>query len=364
MTRYSDLVFSGGRACAAVALLLAVGCSGNEVVSPTAETPLASAPADSIGAIPPDSSTGGTGDSIPVPIDSTALPPVDSSGVDSATMEPVITATGTQLGIPHGAFNTRAANMTPLLNGTMQGIAPEYLMSDLAMIRAKGGRMILKMHGGPDHLVQNGDGTFSFTKWKALADRYRKYDFRSYVADGTLMGHYLIDEPQNPKKWGGKAIPHSMVEAMAKYSKQVWPTLPTIARARPTWLAQATFSYVYLDAGWFQYEYRMGDLAALLAADVAAAKRKGLGLVSGMNVLDGGNGSSGRRGWTSSKYMMSATEIRNYGTTILKQSYVCGFLSWTYSYQGADYFGTTAVKSALTDLATLAKGHLRTSCRQ
>jgi hypothetical protein len=279
-------------------------------------------------------------------------------------MDPVITATGTQPGIPHGAFNTRAGSMTPVLNGTMQGIGPEWLMSDLAIIRAKGGRMILKMHGGLDTMVQNRDRTFSFTKWKALADRYRKYDFRSYVADGTLMGHFLIDEPQNARKWGGKVIPHSMVEAMAKYSKDVWPTLPTIARARPTWLAQATFRYVYLDAGWFQYESPMGNVATLLAADVAAAKSKGLGLVGGINVLAGGNGSSGLTGWKAGKFMMSAAEIRNYGTTILKQSYVCGFLSWTYSYQGASYFSTTAVKSALTDLAALAKAHMKTSCIQ
>lgn len=347
----------------ALGFMLVVGCAGSDAVGPDIESPTAIAPADSTATIPTDSASGAP-DTTLVPPDSTALPPVDSIAIDSTTMEPVIIATGTHRGIAFGAYNMRSQYLTSVLNATMQGIWPDFLMGDLVIARAKGGRMILKMHGGPDDLVQNADGTFSLTKWRALADRFKKYDFSSYITDGTLMGHFLIDEPQNPAKWGGKTIPHATVEAMAKYSKQLWPKLPTFARVRPTWLAKATFTYVYLDAGWVQYAARFGSVPTFIAAEVAAAKSKGLGVVTGMNVLDGGNGSSGVAGWSRGKYAMSATEIRNYGTALLNQSYVCGFYNWTYLDMGAAYFARPAILSALTDLSTKAKGHIKISCRQ
>jgi hypothetical protein len=261
-------------------------------------------------------------------------------------------------------YNMRASSMNSTLNGTMQGIWPEFLMADLQGIRAKSGRMILKMHGGPDEQVQNSDGTFSLAKWKALADRFRKYDFSSYIADGTLMGHFLIDEPEHAAKWGGKTIPHATVEEMARYSKQIWPDLATIARTTPSWLAKSSINYVYLDAGWVQYVHHWGDIPSLMATEVAAAKRKGLGVIAGLNILDGGDGSSGLKGWLPNHYMMTATEIRNHGNAIMNESYICAFLSWTYIYQGTEYVTRPDVDRALTELANKAKAHARTSCRQ
>lgn len=350
-------------------LFLLGACDGSDAVSPETEVPAVAAPADSTAALPTDStavpdSTVVPPDSTTLPPDSTALPPIDSTAIDSATMEPVIISTGSQRGIAFGAYNMRSSQLTPLLHSTMQGVWPDFLMGDLVTAKAKGGRMILKTHGGPDELVQNADGTFSLSKWKALAYRYKKYNFNSYITDGTLMGHFLIDEPENAAKWGGKTIPYSTIEEMARYSKQLWPTLHTFARVRPTWLAKAPFSWVYLDAGWVQYASRFGNPSTFIAAEVAAAKSKGLGVMTGMNILDGGNGSSGVAGYMRGKWAMSATEIRTYGTALLGQSYVCGFISWTYLYTGATYFARTAIKSALTDLMYKAQAHVRTSCRQ
>ena len=364
MTSIRNL-FSGTTSVLAIAPLLGMlllgGCGGSDAVSPTVDAPAASAPADSAATLPTDST---------IALPDTTLPPDsttatgDSTAIDSTTMEPVIISTSSHRGIAFGAYNMRSSQLTPLLHSTMQGVWPDFLMGDLVAAKAKGGRMILKMHGGPDDLVQNDNGTFSLTKWKALAYRYKKYNFASYITDGTLMGHFLIDEPENAAKWGGQTIPHATVEAMAKYSKELWPTLPTFARVRPTWLAKATFNYVHLDAGWVQYASRFGDPAAFIAAEVAAAKSKGLGVMTGMNILDGGNGSSGVPGYMKGKWAMSATEIRNYGTAMLNQSYVCGFINWTYLYTGATYFARTAIKSALTDLMYKAQSHVKTSCRQ
>ena len=365
MISYRNLFFGGTSVLTmapVLGLLLLGGCSSSDAVSPSSEAPTASAPADSA-AIPTDSTVAVPDTTIVTP-DSTVAPPVDSTAIDSTTMEPVIISTGTQRGIAFGAYNMRSAQLTPLLNSTMQGVWPEFLMGDLVAAKAKGGRMILKTHGGPDELVQNADGTFSLSKWKALAYRYKKYNFNSYITDGTLMGHFLIDEPENAAKWGGKTIPYATIEAMAKYSKELWPNLHTFARVRPTWLAKATFQWVYLDAGWVQYASRFGNPSTFIAAEVAAAKSKGLGVMTGMNILDGGNGTSGVAGYMKGKWAMSPTEIRSYGTALLNQSYVCGFISWTYLYMGASYFQRPAINTALTELSNKAKSHIKTSCRQ
>jgi hypothetical protein len=258
------------------------------------------------------------------------------------------------------------ADLNSIHTGVLRGggMTETNILSFLSAIRAKRGRMVLKMCMGEDKYVKNADGTFSFTKWKALVDRFRKVNLGPYITDGTLLGHFLIDEPGRAAKWGGKIIPQATVEAMAQYSKQIWPNLPTLVRVVPSWLASAPVTYRALDAGWLQYGAGKGDAAKLVASEIAIAKNKGLGLVVGLNILDGGNGSSGVRGWIKTKWSMSAAEIRSYGTALLNQPYACGFYNWTYQYQGPTYYARSDIKSAMADLSNKAKVHARTSCRQ
>ena len=282
---------------------------------------------------------------------------MDTTGISTATA-------ATHAGIVYGTFNMQSQYLTSVYNGSMQGLEPNWLMAELSLARAKGGRMILKMVGGSDDRVKNADGTFSLTKWKALVDRFKPLSITSYINDGTLMGVFLIDEPHNTSKWGGKIIPHATLEAMAKHTKMIWPGLTTFARARPHWLAQTSVTYVYLDAGWFQYESYMGSIAAALAKDIAGAKAKRLGIAVGLNVLSGGNGSSGIRGTQANKWKMSATEIRNNGTVLLNETYACGFFNWTHILGGAEYYRRADISSAMSYLSNKAKAHVKTSCRQ
>jgi hypothetical protein len=36
-----------------------------------------------------------------------------------------------------------------------------------------------------------------------------------------------VDEPNDETEWGGRDIPYEEIEEMARYSKSIWPTLPT-----------------------------------------------------------------------------------------------------------------------------------------
>jgi hypothetical protein len=147
---------------------------------------------------------------------------------------------------------------------------------------------------------------------------------------------------------------------MAAYSKELWPGMTTFARVVPSWLAAAPVTYTHLDAGWLQYTAGKGDVNQLVAAEIAVAKQKRLGLIVGMNVMTGGNGSSRIRGIPSG-WAMSATEVRTYGTALLNQSYACGFYMWNHN---TSYFGRSDIKAVSTDLSATARIHVKTSCRQ
>jgi hypothetical protein len=329
---------------AAGLLLVLAGCGGaTDSVAPSPETPAADAP------LPTDSTTG------VLPVDSTLLAP---SGDSAGTA--YLLAGGAAPGIVFGSFNMQSQYLSTVYTGTLRNLDQRYLVSILAEARLKGARVVVKLVGGPDYEIQNADKTFSFAKWKALVDRFKTVNFSSYVADGTILGNYLIDEPYNASKWGGKIIPQATVEAMAKYSKQLWPGMITLVRAHPSWLAQSTITYTYLDGAWAQYEGRP-TVTTWIAGEIAAAKRKGLGLVVGLNVLDGGNGTSGIPGWKKGRWAMSATELRTYGTALLNQSYACGFYMWMHN---TTYYGRADIKSAMTELSNKARVHAKTSCRQ
>jgi hypothetical protein len=262
-----------------------------------------------------------------------------------------------------GTFEMQPAYFSSVHTGTVRagGLSTTTILPLLAEARAKGARVVIRLCMGRDVYVKNSDGTFSLSKWKALVARYQDVNLAPYIADGTILGHFLIDEPQRAEKWGGKAISQATIEEMARFSKQLWPGMTTLVRVVPSWLASAPISYTYLDAAWTQYAVGKGEIGRWVTSEVASAKGRGLGLVVGMNVLDGGNGSSGIPGWTKGQYAMSASEIRSYGTALLDQSYACGFFLWMHD---TDYYGRSDIKSAMADLSAKAKSHAKTSCRQ
>ena len=296
-----------------------------------------------------------------LPAEPTASPPEgdDLGGATAAVLD----TRSSRPGIAFGTFNMRNEYLSSVHTGWMNGgpLEPSNILSWLSGARAKGGRAVIKLCKGHDSYVKNGDGTFSLTKWKSLVSRYRNVNLGPYISDGTIIGHYLIDEPHRASRWGGKAISQATLEAMAKYSKELWPQMTTLVRVAPSYLASASATYRYLDAGWTQYTAGKGDAAKWVAAETAAAKRKDLGLVVGMNVINGGNGSSGIRGSLRGQWSMSASEIRKYGSAMLGQSHACAFFNWQHD---TGYYGRSDIKSALGDVSAKARSHAKTSCRQ
>ncbi len=258
--------------------------------------------------------------------------------------------TGSQ-GIPFGMFAQRISVYGPTYTGGhLNPVRPESLLTRLAAIKAAKGRVVLALAGGPGGYT-NADGTFNFELWKSRVSRYNYtvVDFRSYVSDSTILGNYLIDEPNCVSCWGGQPISQATVEEMAKYSDSLWPNMTTIARADPTWLAAFSDQYVYLDAGWAQYVMRKGDVNTYLSQNVAAAQTKGLGLIVGLNLLGGGLNNA----------RLTSTQLKDFGSVLLGSSKACAFISWQYN---ADYLALPDIQSAMALLSKKAARHVQTPC--
>jgi hypothetical protein len=276
-----------------------------------------------------------------------------------AEQAPDLASSAVPPGIVFASYNLQLSQLNSIHTGTILASTPSNLLGSLKTVKDRGGRVLLRLHG--DQAVRNADGTFNLDKWKSQVARFRNVNFESYINDGTIVGHFVADEPHFPSRWGGKIIPQSTVETMAQYSKGLWRNLITITSAPPTWLASGGVTYTNLDAGWAIYYAKIGNVSTWISNQIAKAKLKKLGLVASLNVLDGGNGSSGFSGNYPNKFAMSASELRSYGTALLSQSYICAFAMWKYT---SAYYGRTDIQSAMRDLSGKARTHAATSCSQ
>jgi hypothetical protein len=249
-------------------------------------------------------------------------------------------------GIPFGTSALPTSWFGSRYNGALRNIWPGSLRSELAAIKARGGKVVL-MFAGNEKYYKDGSGHFSLDKWKNRIDRFRGVDFNSYVSDGTIIGHYLIDEPNDPANWNGRPVSASTVDEMGRYSKQLWPSMPTIVRTEPDYF---TFNPRYVDAAWAQYLSRRGDVGSYIRKQVSDAQRRGLGLVVGLNVIHGGP----------NKTRMTASQIRDWGSALLSSSYPCAFISWQYN---ASYLNSGSIRDAMSYLRNKAERRSTRSCR-
>jgi hypothetical protein len=270
----------------------------------------------------------------PPPADSTPPPPADST----PSTPPAANA------LPFSVFQAPSSAWT----GGSYRADPADIVSRLTTDKGRGVRTVVSL-AWPAR-VKNADGTFSFTKWKAQVDRFRTLSLGQFVTSKTFYAHLLVDQPSCAACWGGSAIPWATVEAMAKYSKAIWPALPTVAKSPPTQLANATFRWSYLDAGWAMYSTKQGDLRSYLAGQASAARNEGLGLMVGLNLIDAAGANTAA---------MTASQILQLGTVAAKEPAACALVGWRYD---ASYVGQTAIRAALDSVAKVARSRSAGSC--
>jgi hypothetical protein len=290
----------------------------------------------------------------------------ESTGYESAayqTPQPSDSIPGHHLGIPFGLYHLPETEFAPPFTSALRnGTDPAEVIPILDAARKAGVKVYLNMFVSRRQ-IQNPDGSFSLERWKQRIDRFQNLGLEPFISDGTLAGNYLMDEPDSKGKWNGQSVPYADIEAAAAYSKQLWPGLTTMIRADPLFLQKAPFRWVYLDAAWAQYTTRKGNVEDYARRHAAVAKELGLGLVVGLNVLDGGDGSSGLEGTKVKYFAMSATEVMHNGSVLLREPGACALLLWKYDREDRAYFQRPEIRAALETLGLLAATHPASSCK-
>lgn len=248
--------------------------------------------------------------------------------------------------------------------------------------RAAGARITLRVTGGNEKFQTGTDRTFVLSKWKAAFDDVAGMDVSGYVADGTLIGHYAIDEPFADFD----NMTSGFLELICQYQKSFagWSSVPCIIRDKNTRLYQSapTGGYQYVDAGWAQltdHHYVPpatygGDIGAYFRDNLDKGRQVGLGLMYGFNLINGGVEFSGcAKPGDQNNCAMTATEVRAAADTLaaIGNDQGCGVIGWTIDASAGperDYFFGTGVysgngiQSALQYLNTKVAGLRPGSC--
>jgi hypothetical protein len=284
---------------------------------------------------------------------------------DAGPGGPDSTFAGVGQGIPFGMFTLPLERFRAPITGAALALSRDRVAAVLRAASAGRVRVILNLGGGKDN--SRGEEGFDLARWKARIDQYRDVDFGPYVEEGLVLAHFLVDEPNARQSWGGQEISRAVIEEMARYSKSIWPTLPTVVRAPPGWLAQSDTGLADLDIAWAQWagagraggDWRTPE--EFRDENVAYAKQLGLGLIVGLNQLNGGDGSSGVPGTPDhpDRWQMSAAELTRVGTVLAETPYVCAFVSWRYD---PLFEARPGVRAALDSVAAVARTRGGTSC--
>jgi hypothetical protein len=248
--------------------------------------------------------------------------------------------------------------------------SPSWAVNELLpMVRDAGLQVTLRLTGDHEHYT-TADGDFSLDAWKAALALWASADVAPFIADGTLAGHMILDDIEN---FEGHDPDAAALDEMARFSKALLPGLMTFVRQKATAMpAPAGGTYAHLDAIVNQYKAAEGDVVAYALAEAERAAALDLGVINGLNIANGGDGSSGQPGWGPYKHAMSAAEIRRYGA-VLAAVPACGmFLNWEYDGEerwsdgalGSDYFDKPDRRRALSQLSEKLSEHPPVSLRK
>jgi hypothetical protein len=241
---------------------------------------------------------------------------------------------------------------------------PNYAVTDLLpLVRESGLQVNLRLVG--DHeFYTDAAGNFDLDAWKDMLKEWRNSGVQEFIDDGTLSGHMLLDDIDT---FAGRNPTGDELEEMARYSKEILPGLWTFIREEASDMPLPTGGkYQQVDASVNQYRTEDGDIDAYALLQAETAEALDLEIVNGLNIANGGDGSSGQEGWEAGKYAMSADEVREYGSVLTAMPGCVMFLNWEYDGEeewadgsvGSDYFNRYELQDALSYLGLRVAGEV------
>ena len=243
------------------------------------------------------------------------------------------------LNFPYGPFYLPTGLFGPPYTGAMQSLGLFSTVSMLDGARAAGLHLIVNLSGNRVSF-QKPDGSFDLLAWEALVAKFAGV-IEPYIADGTIVGHLMFDEPQDGSNWNGLPVPCADIEAAAVYSKLLWPGMQTGAGTHATWIAAQPCNWNAFDFTLTPYKSKRGTAADFMNDNIAAAQSVGLKYYASINVEIGGAGGA----------EVSAAELQSWGSTFIGNPNVCGLTFWQYS---DAYFTRSDIVPVLTDLGAQA----------
>lgn len=274
------------------------------------------------------------------------------------------------LGRPFGPFAMYASSTsleanTDVFTSTLTFTSPADIINRINLARTLGLQIVITLTGGA-HSQYLTNGLFDINKWRVIADGFSttaiKAAIAAGVADGTIVGNSLIDEPHHDS-WGGN-VTKALVDQMHDYVRVRHPTLPNgcvsaLYRWRETEFFQRldflilSFSWTALGTG------SPGNVTLWRDNVLNMAQQNGVAIAFNMNVLDGGtrvdcNGvpccpvpqTGGEGLGFPPNCLMTAAQIQTYGNTLGAAG--AGLLMWRYD---ATYFARADVKAACAAVA-------------
>ena len=298
-----------------------------------------------------------------------------TTGAADTSAVTVVAATvpPTAVGVPFGPFSFWS-------NGTVQWgpgpltasggqSSPGGVVTQINAARTLGLKLVLCLAGCAHEPVKT-NGVFDLAKWKAAVTLYNTSAIRTAiaaaVADGTVLGNEMIDEPEITDWGNGGASPitKATLDGMATYARQYFPTLTQGigqgGAAFYTW--RATERYHVLDFVISQFAYRNGDMATYRTKVLAQAALDGVTAGFSLNLLNGGTpGTTCAAGVGTSAGLcrMTATQVRDYGRALGPSG--CVMTMWKYD---DAFFGRSDNQQAFRDVAAALATVPRKACRR
>jgi hypothetical protein len=235
---------------------------------------------------------------------------------------------------------------------------PKNLLALLARLRANKQSAFLALTGGA-HEQYITDGRFDLDKWKQGTARYSapvlKAALAEAVADGTVLGYNMLDEPEH-RSWGG-ALTRATVDSMAAYCKAVLPFMPCGVGVDYRWRPAERYRLVdfIIAQSWMERQ----SAESFRDSAVAMARRSGVALVLSVNLF-GALPSPGcePRG---KQCLMFPADVRHWGRTFAAEPYACAVLMWHYE---APMWGRAEYQEQFRDIASVAAQRVAKPCRR
>jgi hypothetical protein len=271
----------------------------------------------------------------------------DTAVVTLATTSTAAGAVGIPFG-PYGAWDgVGLKSNTAVFSGSINSVSASALITRINEARSKGVKIMTAMTGGHDPYLT--DGVFDMAKWKAKMDTYNtptiKQAVAAAVADGTLIGNSVMDEPHvyglgDGNTWGPQGtMTKARVDSMCGYVKAIFPALP-VGVVHQHNVFEPTKSYRVCEFIVDQYSSRYGDVTEFRDAGLALGKRDGIAIAFSLNILNGGiqaarDGqwncpltTTGGRGTYDPNCRMTPAQVREFGLVLGPAG--CAMMMWRY----------------------------------